>query len=242
MHIVKGKRAVMEALQASVPVDRLVVAQGFDKKPDIQTLLKIAGSRRISIETLSMNAFERVASDSHHQGIMAYVHEKQQITLDTLLENPEEYPMVIVLDHLEDPYNFGAILRTCDAFGLKAVLYPKDRNSQISPGVIKASSGAVYHLDLIKVVNVAQTIQKLKTAGYWIYGTDVQKGVALHDFKPVFPLALVVGNESSGQSRLVSKLVDANLHIPMHGQLGSLNVSVATGILAYTISQAYARL
>jgi 23S rRNA (guanosine2251-2'-O)-methyltransferase len=240
MQLIKGKHAVLEALQSSVKIDRIVIPYGSEKKADIQAILRTAAHKRISVQVVSHANFQKAAQEAQNQGIIAYIIEKPLQTLEHLIDNIDHYPIIMILDHLEDPFNFGAILRTCDAFGVKAVIYPKDRNSQISPGVIKASSGAIYHLDLIKVVNIGQAIQKLKAAGYWMYGSDVNNGVKLQDLKPAFPAGIIVGNEANGQSRLVSKLMDSNVHIPMSGKMSSLNVSVAAGIMLYTVSQAYA--
>ena len=144
--------------------------------------------------------------------------------------------IVLVLDHLEDPFNFGSLLRTCDCLGIRTVVFPKDRQAPITSGVIQSSSGAVYHLDLFRVANVGQSLIQLRDAGYWIYGTDVSGGVALSSVKFQFPCAIVLGNEAKGQSKRVNDLVDTNVMIPMKGRLNSMNVSVSGGIILHEVS------
>jgi 23S rRNA (guanosine2251-2'-O)-methyltransferase len=165
--------------------------------------------------------------------------QRRHVELERVAE-PERYPLIVVLDHLEDPQNFGAILRSCETLGVRAVVYPKDRSSQITPAVIRASAGAIYHLDLAKVVNIAGALEKLREAGYWIYGT-AEDGVSLDEFSAPMPLALVLGNEGRGVSNRVAKMADGHIRIPLVGKVESLNVSVAAGILLYSLSRGLKR-
>ena len=142
-----------------------------------------------------------------------------------------------MIDHIQDPFNFGAILRTCETLGVTWVIYPKDRNCPITPGVVKASSGAIHHMNLVRVTNLAQSLEKLEKAGYWIYGTSDQGATDLDTFKPNSPMVLIVGNEEKGLSPLLAKKTHGIIKISMHGKVSSLNVSVATGILIYTLSR-----
>ena len=236
MKLVKGKHAVSEAFSAGL-LDRIVISSQVSNRAEMTPLLNDLKGNGIQIQKVTPHRFNQIVTEANHQGIVGYVREKHHATMDMILASPEEYPFLVILDHIEDPFNFGAILRTCEALGVNAVIYPKDRNTQVSPGVVKASSGAMAHLNMLRVVNIAQSIRSLKKAGYWVVGTEVNSGQSLTEYEPQFPLALVLGNESKGQSRLVSSLVDANLLISLKGNISSLNVSVATGILVHHISQ-----
>ena len=159
------------------------------------------------------------------------------IDIQTLLHNPKAHPLVVALDHLEDPYNFGAIIRSACAFGVSAIIYPKDRQVNVTPGVISASANTVDHMPLLRVTNVAQTLDILAHAGYWIYGLDGYGKDVLDTFKPNFPCILVAGNEHRGLSPLLKKKAHGLIKIPMASHVESLNVSVATGIALYQFSQ-----
>ena len=132
---------------------------------------------------------------------------------------------------MKPPFNFVGILRTAECSGVKAVIYPKDRACKLTAGVITASSAAVHYLDLIQVTNIAASIEKLKKAGYWIYGTDSNWGHALTYFDPASPVSLVMGNEDKGLFKRVRQLCDEAIYIHIKLNLGSMNVSVATGII-----------
>jgi len=144
--------------------------------------------------------------------------------------------IVLVLDHLEDPYNFGSLMRTCECLGVGSIVFPKDRQAPITPGVVQSSSGAIYYLDLYRVANVGQAILQLRDHGYWIYGTDVNTGIDIGSFTPQFPCAIVLGNEAKGQSKRVSDLTDMNVCIPMKGKIDSMNVSVSGAIILHHVS------
>ena len=167
---------------------------------------------------------------------MNTLKESESITLEHLIRNPDDFPIVVMTDHLEDPYNFGAIIRSSLGFGAKAVIYPKDRQVSLTEGVIKASAGTARQMPLIRVTNLAQTIDHLTNAGFWIYGLEGTSKEKLPTFKPNFPCVLIAGNEHRGLSPLLVKKTHSLIAIPMTSQLESLNVSVATGIALYQFS------
>ncbi len=234
--IIKGKRSVVEALQSPGQVDRIVVQYQVSKRKEIQSILQLARRKHIKVQVVSSDEFDReFSSDTHTQGICAYVRLLESISLEDVYNQPQDFPVVVAVDHLQDPHNFGAIIRSCECLGVNAILYPKDRNCNITPGVIKASSGAVNHIPLIKVTNIAQSLQHFKDNGYWIYGAAFEGAQSLHVVTPQAPLVLVVGNEEKGISRRVLKMLDVVVKIPLRGKVQSLNVSVATGILVYDV-------
>ena len=194
---------------------------------------------RSHVKVVSKETFSELTKEKQTQGVLAYVKDYQFGDLNALTKNPKKFPVVVALDHLQDPYNFGAIVRTCETLGVDTILFPKDRSASLSPGMIKASSGAVYYSNLVKVTNLAQSLLTLKKAGYWVYGTDADQGENLDTFASNcnLPMVLVVGNEDKGVSPRVQKIVDAHIRIPLKGQVPSMNVSVATGIILYQITQ-----
>jgi 23S rRNA (guanosine2251-2'-O)-methyltransferase len=235
MYIIKGKHAVLEALKTEQPIDSIRVAHSAQQHPEVKVILQLAREASVRVLVVTASELDKQAGESNTQGILAYVHSRKQLTLEELIAM--EFPVLLAVDHIEDSFNFGAILRSAELFGVKGVIYPKDRNTTLTAGVVKAASGAVHHLDLVKVANVGNSLDRLKSKGYWVYSTDVETGHPLPGFEPNFPMVLVVGNEGKGVSSRVKKIADQNLHIPTVGHLDSLNVSVATGIILYHISQ-----
>ena len=235
MYIIKGKHAVLEALKTGQSVDSIRVATSAQHHPDIRIIMQMARDAGVRTSMVTVAELDKQVGEGNTQGVMAYVHSRKPITVDELIA--KEYPMILAVDHLEDPFNFGAILRSAELFGIQGVIFPKDRNTTLTAGVLKAASGAINYIDLVKVANVGNALDRLKSKGYWIVSTDVEYGVPLPEFQPNFPVVLVVGNEGKGVSMRVKKLADQLLHIPTVGQLKSLNVSVATGIILYHLSQ-----
>jgi len=169
-----------------------------------------------------------------HQGIVLKTEEFKTYDLDCLLDTDREYPLIVMLDHLEDPHNFGAIIRSCEALGVDGIIIPNDRSVDINSTVIKTSTGAIEYVKIAKVNNLVMTIKKLKEKGYWIIGTDMHK-TSFNDVDYKMPICLVIGNEGSGMSRLVKENCDFIVSIDMEGKTNSLNASVATGIMLYKI-------
>ena len=143
----------------------------------------------------------------------------------------------MVLDHIEDPHNMGAIIRSCEAMGINAIIYPKQRSATLSTGVIRASAGAIWHVDLCQVSNIAQSLRQLKDADFWIYAASEHEGTPVSEIEPLTPAAIILGNEHKGLSTIVKKMVNFFVTIPLVGQVSSLNVSVAAGIIIYYMNQ-----
>ena len=165
-----------------------------------------------------------------HQGIILEVEDVKTYTFDEVIPNiNKEYPLIVILDHLEDPHNLGAIIRSSEAFGVDAIILPNDRSVQITSTVVKTSVGTIEKIKIINVPNLNNTIKKLKDYGYWIVGTDMEgEDYTSIDYKT--KIAIVIGNEGKGISRLVSENCDYLAKIPMKGTVNSLNASVACGI------------
>jgi len=235
MNLIKGKQAIREALEDGVVLDRIIVSHSAADHFDIQNLKHKAKLQGVKMHVISKEAFTEQYPDADRVQVIAYVQPENTLSLESL--DPKKHPVVVAFDHLEDPHNMGAILRTCYALGIQAVVYPKDRQCQISPGVINASAGAAKHIGLIKVTNIVQSLTQLKNKGYWIYGASSKEGVSLEKCSFNTPMVLVMGNEHKGLSRLAINTLDEQVHIPLINDFDSLNVSVAAGIILYTISQ-----
>ena len=169
--------------------------------------------------------------DGLHQGIVMEIDEvKTYELMDVINDIDKEYPTLVMLDHLEDPHNFGAIIRTCEALGVDAIIIPNDRSVSVNATVVKTSAGAISHIKIIRVANLTATINKLKGIGYWIVGTDM-KGTDYTKIDYNIPICLVIGNEGSGMSKIVRDNCDYIATIPMEGKVNSLNASVSLAIV-----------
>ena len=159
------------------------------------------------------------------------VDEEKTYSLDEVISNiDKEYPLLVMLDHLEDPHNFGAIIRTCEALGVDGIIIPNDRSVSINSTVVKTSAGAISHMKIIRVANLTASINKLKGNGYWIIGTDMEgEDYTKIDYK--MPICLVIGNEGRGISKIVNDNCDYIATIPMVGKVNSLNASVSCAII-----------
>jgi len=149
-----------------------------------------------------------------------------------LLSNPDANDLIVLLDHLEDPHNLGAIIRTCEAAGIKGIIIPKDRSVSVNSTVMKVSVGALENVSIAQVTNIGRTIRELKKKGFWIIGTDLD-GTNFEEMDYQGKIALVIGNEGKGLSKLVKSECDFIAKIPMFGKINSLNASVAAGIIIY---------
>jgi 23S rRNA (guanosine2251-2'-O)-methyltransferase len=239
MQLIKGKHAIEEALLAKTPIKEIIVSQSLTHQKNVKDLFSLIKKNNVPLRSLPPNEFKQSFDLPQDQQVIAYVKEIPIQPLEKLIANMKNYPILICCDHLQDPYNFGAIIRTAYALGVNGIIFPKDRQVSLTPGVIKASSGAVYHMDLFQVSNLTNTLKKLKNEGYWVFGADQQAASPLPKTSFAYPSILIVGNEHKGISPTLQKSIDQNVSIPMAGQLDSLNVSVATGILLYNMVQQY---
>ncbi|MBT5855497.1 23S rRNA (guanosine(2251)-2'-O)-methyltransferase RlmB [bacterium] len=237
MKILSGKHPIKVGLENQT-IDRLIVDRTLTENREVAAVMRLAKSKGIKVQEMGfrdiVNAYNPPQS---FQGVLGIGRHQNQLDLGGLIDKKHE--LIVMLDHMEDPYNFGAILRSAESFGAGGIVYPKDRNVQLTPGVLKVASGAADLLDLCKVTNLAQAIDQLKAADYWIYGADAHYGQPLDRITVHKPAVLVIGNEAKGLSPLIKKKLDDSLVIPTTGQTESLNVSVATGVLLFHISQSW---
>lgn len=233
---IEGRNPVLEALRAGKTIDRLFVQEGLSDSP-IRTILREAEKTDAVIQHLSKERLDQMSEGGHHQGVIASVAAYEYAEVADLLAAAEERgepPFLILLDEIEDPHNLGAIIRTANLAGAHGVIIPKRRAATLTAVAAKASAGAIYHTKVAKVTNLTNTIRELKEKGLWFVCADME-GTVMYDLSLTGPIALVIGNEGKGVSRLVCEACDFHASIPMHGEIDSLNASVACGVLAYEI-------
>lgn len=226
-----GKNVAKEKLKHPTDVVQVYLSSKFKDK-EIEDLLAVS---KIKTTYLNNKIMDNKVNGLH-QGIIIEVSDIKTYNLDIIKKFTNKNPIIVMLDHLEDPHNFGAIVRTSYALGIDAIIIPNDRSADITPTVVKTSAGAVYNIPIIKVPNLTNTIEKLKKEGYWIVGTDMQ-GDNYCELKYDMPSCLIIGNEGKGMSKIVKNNCDYLVSIPMEGQIDSLNASVSCGIILSEIKR-----
>lgn len=219
---------MLEALRAGSPLDRVVVARGAGGAR-IQEIVDACRDARIPVRFEPREALDRLAKGSVHQGVVAIGAEKAYQSLDDILG----MDMLVLLDGVEDPHNLGAIARSAHAAGAGGLVLPERRAAGVTDTVTKSAAGALEYLPLVRVKNLGTAIEALKQAHYWIYGLDERGTVDHWDADWQQPSAIVLGAEGHGLHRLVREKCDYLLRIPMAGQVASLNVSVAAGVVLF---------
>ena len=228
--VVAGRNAVRELLKSGRAIDKIVVS---GKEGSIIPLVAEAKERGIPVVNADNTKLDYLAHGANHQGILAYAAQKEYSTVDEILaiaEERGEKPLIVIADCVEDPHNLGAIIRCAECAGAHGVIIPKRRSSGLTPVVAKASAGAIWHMAIARVVNLAQTIEHLKECGVWTFAAEAG-GPAYYETDFNLPAAIVLGSEGAGVGRLVHETCDFTVSIPMYGRVNSLNVSTAASVL-----------
>ena len=236
--VIAGSNAVNEALRSDRAIDSIVVARGI-RTGAIGAILAKAKEKGIAVKEADGRKLDFMCGGAVHQGIVAVAAVKEYATVDAifaLAEERNEPPFIIVADELEDPHNLGAIIRTAECAGAHGIIIPRRRAAGLTYTVGKASAGAVEYVPVARVTNIAATLDELKQRGLWVYGTDMY-GTNWCESNLTGAVALVIGNEGAGISRLVKEKCDVILSLPMKGQINSLNASVAAGIIMYEVAR-----
>ena len=232
----EGRNAVLEAFRAGRTIDKLFVLDGCQDGP-VKSILREAKKQDTVINFLSRERLDQMSQTGKHQGVIAYAAAFAYAEVSDMLEKAREKgedPFLILLDGIEDPHNLGAIIRTANLAGAHGVIIPKHRAVGLTSVVAKASAGALNYTPVAKVTNLGQTIEDLKKEGLWFACADMGDDV-MYRQNLTGPIGLVIGNEGEGVSRLVKEKCDIIASIPMHGDIDSLNASVAAGVLAFEI-------
>ena len=227
--LIYGKNVAEEYLKKGKNIKKIIIQEGFSDK-NVESLLE---NKKINIEERSKYELDQLVIGSH-QGIIMDVGDFEYKNIDSI-DNSDEEAIILILDHIEDPHNFGAIIRTAEAAGIKDIIIPKDRSVSVNSTVIKTSTGAVLNMNIIMVTNLSNSIEYLKDKGFWVVGTALEDSVDFRSINYEGKIALVIGNEGSGMTRLTKEKCDFIAKIPMYGETNSLNASVASGIMIYEV-------
>ena len=233
--IVEGRNAVLELLNSQRDINKLFIQKG-EKHGSINKIIAIAKEKRIIIVETEKSKLDMMSQTKNHQGIIATVPPFAYCDVEDILEfakQKQEDPFLLILDGIEDVHNLGSIIRTAETAGIHGIIIPKRRAAVVNATVSKTSAGAVEYMKIARVNNLTETINKLKEAGLWIIGTDMETRTLYFEQDLTGPLALVVGSEGFGISRLVKENCDVLIKIPMKGKISSLNASVSAGIVVY---------
>lgn len=221
-NIICGKNSVLDAIENDIAINKIYSTKPLDIK-----------NKNIKIKIVSKHFLDTLTS-TNHQGVVAILEKNFSYgSFDLIIKNKPN--IVLILDHIEDNQNLGAILRVANGSGIKNIVMPKERCAQVNDVTLKVSSGGFNGLNIARVNSLQVAIEKLKENNYWIYTTAIEQGNSYDNTKYNFPMALVVGNEAKGVSKTILNQSDQNIYIPMKGSVQSLNVAVATGILLFEI-------
>jgi 23S rRNA (guanosine2251-2'-O)-methyltransferase len=234
--ILYGRNAARECLRGRRRhVHRVLLADRVEPAPIINEIRKLAGSLNIPVQMVPRQKLDKLADS--HQGVALEVGRYPTVSVEEILARAEkqgEPPFIVAADHLEDPHNLGAILRTAEIVGVHGVILPGRRAASVTPAVVNASAGAVEHMLVAEVSNLVQTLKKLKQANVWLVGLEnVPEALLFNEADLSGAIALVIGSEGKGLSRLVKETCDFLVKLPMRGQIESLNASVACGLIMY---------
>ena len=232
---IEGRKAVLEYLESGKDINKILITKG-EKHGSINKIIAIAKERKIIISELERSKLNQIAQTENNQGVIAIVPPYDYCEVEDILEvakKRQEEAFILILDGIEDPHNLGSIIRTAETAGVHGIIIPKRRACGINSTVSKVSAGAVQHMKIARVNNINETIKFLKQNDIWICGTDGQAKTYYfqQDFK--MPIAIVIGSEGYGMSRLVKENCDFLVKIPMKGKITSLNASVSAGIVMY---------
>lgn len=221
-----GKNPVIEALKSERDINKILIAEG-SQRGQMQQITQLAKEANVIVQFVPKKKIDQISSENH-QGVLAYIAAYQYAEIDDLFaaaEKKNESPFFLLLDEIEDPHNLGSIMRTADSVGAHGIIIPKRRAVGLTATVAKASTGAIEYIPVVRVTNMARTIDELKERGIWIAGTDAKGKDDYRRLDGTLPLGLVIGSEGKGMGRLIRDKCDFLIHLPMIGKVTSLNAS-----------------
>lgn len=232
---VEGRNSVLELLESGKDINKIFIAKG-ERHGSINKIIAIAKEKGIILVEKDKRQMDEMAQNQNYQGVIAIVPPFEYCEIEDILEEANkrnEDAFVLILDGIEDPHNLGSIIRTAETAGVHGIIIPKRRAAAVNSTVNKVSAGAVEHMKIARVTNISDSIEKLKEAGLWICGTDINTEKYYYNQDLTGPLGIVIGNEGNGMSDKVRKKCDFLVKIPMKGKVTSLNASVSSGIIIY---------
>ena len=234
---IEGRNSVIELLESDRDINKILIAKG-ERHGSINKIISIAKQRKIVIAEVERQKLNAISKTDNHQGVIAIVPPFNYSSVDDILneaKQKKEDSFILILDGIEDPHNLGSIIRTAETAGVHGVIIPKRRAASVNATVSKVSSGAVEHVKIARVNNLNETIKYLKEQGLWICGTDGEAKTYYYNQDLKGPIAIVIGSEGFGMSKLVKENCDFLVKIPMKGKITSLNASVSAGIVTYEV-------
>jgi 23S rRNA (guanosine2251-2'-O)-methyltransferase len=231
-----GRNPVLETLRSSRQVKRILLAEGQREAPAVAAIVQEAGRRHIPIEMAPRHRLDQISKGAVHQGCVAQVEARKYVDLDDILayaQQKNEDPFLLILDAIQDVNNLGSLLRSAEAAGVHGIILPRHEAAEVNATVVKTSAGASEHLLIAQETNLTRAIEYLKKRNIWVIGLAGEAGTPYDQADLTGPLALVVGNEGKGISRLVREHCDLLIKLPMHGVINSLNAAVAGSIVLY---------
>ena len=232
---VEGRNSVIELLESGRDINKIYVAKS-EKHGSINKIIALAKEKRIIINEVERSKINQMSQTENHQGVIAIVPPFDYCDVDDILnlaKEKNEEPFIVILDGIEDPHNLGSIIRTSETAGVHGIIIPKRRAAGVNSTVNKVSAGAVEHMKVARVNNITETIRYLKENDIWVCGTDINTDTYYYNQDYTMPIAIVIGSEGFGMSRLVKENCDFLVKIPMKGKITSLNASVSAGIVIY---------
>lgn len=234
---VEGRNAVLELLESEKDINKIYIQSG-EKHGSIMKIIAKAKANGVIVQEVQKRKLDEMSTSNNHQGVIAIVPPFQYAEVDDILDEAKkrgEEPFIIILDGIEDPHNLGSIIRTAETAGVHGVIIPKRRAASVNATVAKTSAGAVEYMKIARVNNINETIKELKDKGIWICGTDMNTDTLHYEQDYKMPIAIIIGNEGKGISRLTKENCDFFVKIPMKGKISSLNASVSAGIIMYEV-------
>ena len=236
--IIYGIHPVREALLSGTLNTQRVFVGTKNPNPQLQTVMDLAHKEGVPITFSSREELDRMARGGVHQNIVGVIQDFPYADLSEVLSRPgreETKKLILILDSIQDPQNLGSLIRTASGTGVHGLILPKDRAAGITPSVIKVSAGATAHLPIVRVVNIANTIETLKREGIWVYGAAGEATTPIYQLDFTVDVAIVIGSEGKGIRPLVKKKCDQLFSIPMNGPISSFNASVSGGMILYEV-------
>lgn len=227
MDKIYGRKPILETIDAGIKIHKAYIIK--QNTPIVEKIIGKLRAKNVEIKFVNKDFFDKI--DMNHQGVMVEVDSYNYKSINDI----KDATRLILLDKIEDPHNLGAIIRSAESFGFDAVIIPERRSAKVTPTVYKTSAGAINNIDLVMVTNLNKTIEKLKENGFWVYGLAGEATSKLSETDLSGKVALVVGNEADGISRLTREKCDSLVKIPMIGKVNSLNASVASAIAMYEV-------
>lgn len=238
MNLIIGRKPVLEALNSNEKIDQVYILYG-QQGAIINSIIVAAKKRGVKVNQIPLKKFSIIAPNPNAQGVAAVKSFQKFYTLEELIKDSidKPFPLLLILDSIQDTHNVGAILRSAECSGVDGIIITKHNSAPINETVFKTSAGAVEHVKICLVNNLAQTLKELKEKGYWIIGSSLENSRKYTEVDYKIPIALIVGNEEKGIRKLTAENCDILVRIPMKGKIQSLNVSVAAGILLFEIQR-----